>query len=134
MQKSLCVSQQSGKFLKKEEYQTTLPASCETCMQVKKQQLEPDMEQQTGSKLGKEYVKPVHCYPIYLTYMQNISCKIPGFMSDKLKSSLPEQYQQPQIFRWYHTNCRKGRGAKEPLDEGERGKWKSWLETQHSEN
>ena len=42
-------------------------------MQVKKQQLEPDMEQQTGSKLGKEYVKPVYCYPAYLTYMQSTS-------------------------------------------------------------
>ena len=46
-----------------------LPASCETCLQVKKQQLEPDMEQQTGSKLGKEYVKAVYCHPAYLTYM-----------------------------------------------------------------
>ena len=48
-----------GKFLKRWEYQTTLPASCETCMQVKKQQLELDMEQQTGSKLRKEYIKTV---------------------------------------------------------------------------
>ena len=48
-----------GKFLKKWEYQTTSPASCETCMQVKKQQLEPDMEQQTGSKLRKDYDKAV---------------------------------------------------------------------------
>ena len=46
-----------GKFLKKWEYQTTLPASCKTCMQVKKQQLKPDMEQWTDSKLGKEYIK-----------------------------------------------------------------------------
>ena len=46
-----------GKFLKRWEYQTTLPASWEICMQVKKQQLEPDMKQQSGSKLGKEYVK-----------------------------------------------------------------------------
>ena len=51
-----------------------LPASCETCMQVKKQQLELDMEQQTGSKLGKEYIKAVYCHPTYLTYMQSISC------------------------------------------------------------
>ena len=47
---------------KEMEYQTTLPASWETCMQIKKQQLEPDMEQQTGSKLGKEYVKAVYCH------------------------------------------------------------------------
>ena len=45
------------------------PASCKTCMQVKKQQLESDMEQWTGSKLGKEYVKAVYCHPAYLTYM-----------------------------------------------------------------
>ena len=48
--------------------QTTLPAYWETCMQVKKQQLELDMEQQTGSKLGKEYIKAVYCHPVYLTY------------------------------------------------------------------
>ena len=64
-----------GKFLKIWEYQTTLPASWETCMQVKKQQLEPDMEQQTGSKLGKEYVNTVYCHPAYLTYMQSTSWK-----------------------------------------------------------
>ena len=58
-----------GKFFKRWEYQTTWPASWEVCMQVKKQQLELDMEQQTVSKLGKEYVKAVHCHPAYLTYM-----------------------------------------------------------------
>ena len=58
-----------GKFLKRWEYQTTFPASWEICMQVKKQQLELDMEKQTGSKLGKEYVKAVYSHPVYLTYM-----------------------------------------------------------------
>ena len=58
-----------GKFLKRWEYQTTLPASWEICMQVKKQQLEMDMEQLTGSKLGKEYIKAVYCHPPYLTSM-----------------------------------------------------------------
>ena len=57
-----------GKFLKTWEYQAIWPASREICMQVKKQQLEPDMEQQTGSKLGKEYVKAVYCHHAYLTY------------------------------------------------------------------
>ena len=56
-----------GKFLKKWEYQTTLPASWETCMQVKKQQLEQDMKQWIDSKLGKEYIKAVYCHPTYLT-------------------------------------------------------------------
>ena len=60
-----------GKFLKRWEYQTTLPASCETCVKLKKQQLELDMKQQTGSKLGKEYIKAVYCHPAYLTYMQS---------------------------------------------------------------
>ena len=55
------------------EYQTTLPASFKTCMQVKKQQLEPDMEQQTGSKLGKGYIKAVYCHLAYLIYMQSTS-------------------------------------------------------------
>ena len=49
-------------------------------MQVKKQQLEPDMEQQTGSKLGKEHIKAVYCHPAYLTYMQSTSCEMPGWM------------------------------------------------------
>ena len=57
-----------GKFLKRWEYQTALPASWEICMQVKKRQLEPNMEQQTGSKLGKEYIMVVYCHPAYLTY------------------------------------------------------------------
>ena len=78
-------------------------------MQVKKQQLEPDMEQQTGSKLGKEYVKAVYCHPTYLIYMQSTSCEMPDWMKHKLK-------------RLQHPNGRKRRGTKEPLDEGERRK------------
>ena len=57
-------------------------------MQVKKQQLELDMEQWAGSKLGKEYIKAVYCQPAYLTYMQSTSCKMPGQMKHKLKSRL----------------------------------------------
>ena len=59
------------------EYQTIWPASWEICMQVKKQQLEPDMKQ-AGSKLGKEYVKAVYCHPAYLTYMQSTPWEILG--------------------------------------------------------
>ena len=58
-----------GEFLKRWEYQTPLPASWETCMQVMKQQLEPDLKQRTGSKSVKEYVKAVYCHPAYLIYM-----------------------------------------------------------------
>ena len=57
-------------------------------MQVKKQQLEPDMEQWTGLKLGKEYIKAAHCHSAYLTYMQSTSCKMPGWMNHKLESRL----------------------------------------------
>ena len=57
-------------------------------MQVKKQQLEPDMEQQTGSKLGKEYIKSVYCHPAYLTSMQSASCEMLGWMKHKLESRL----------------------------------------------
>ena len=64
-------SSKKKKKKKRWEYQTTLLASWEIYMQVKKQQLEPDMEKQTGSKLGKEYIKVVYCHPAYLTYMQN---------------------------------------------------------------
>ena len=57
-------------------------------MQVKKEQLEPDMEQRTGSKLEKGYVKAVCCHPAYLTYMQSTSWKMPGWMKHKLESRL----------------------------------------------
>ena len=70
------------------EYQTSLLGCQETCMQVKKQQLILDMEQQTGSKLGKEYIKAVNCHPAYLTFMQSTSCEILGWMTGKLKSRL----------------------------------------------
>ena len=57
-------------------------------MQVKKQQLESDIKQQTGSKLGKEYDKAAYCHPVYLTYMQSTSCEMPGWIKDKLESRL----------------------------------------------
>ena len=63
----------SGKFFKRWEYQTTWPAFWEICIQVRKHELELDMEQQTGSKQEKEYVKAVYCHPAYLTYMQSTS-------------------------------------------------------------
>ena len=68
--------------------QTTSPASWEICRQVKKQQLELDMEQQTGSKLGKEYIKAVYRHPAYLTYMQSTSCETLDWMKHKLESRL----------------------------------------------
>ena len=77
-----------GKFFKRWEYRTTWPASWEICMQVRKQQLELDMEQQTSAKLGKEYVKALYCHPACLTSMQSTSCEMPGWMKHKLESRL----------------------------------------------
>ena len=58
-------------------------------MKVKKQQLELDMEQKTGSKSGKEYVKAVYCHPAYLNSMQSMSCEMPDWMTHKLESRMP---------------------------------------------
>ena len=60
-------------------------------MRVKKQQLELDMEQQTSSKLGKEYIKAANCHPAYLTYMQSTSWEMMGYMKHKLESRFPEE-------------------------------------------
>ena len=64
-----CGSQKTGKFFKRQKYQAALLVSWETCMQLKKQQLESDMERWTGSKLGKEYDKAIYYHPAYLTYI-----------------------------------------------------------------
>ena len=85
------ITTKCGKFFKRWEYQTTSPTSLEICMHVQKQQLELDMEQWTGSKLGNEYVKAVYCHPVYLTYMQNTSFEMQGWMEPKLKSKLARE-------------------------------------------
>ena len=121
-----------GKFFKRWEYQTIWPASRETCVQVKKQQLELDMEQQTGSKSGKEYVKAVYCHTAYLIYMQSTSWEMLDWMKHKLESRLPREISITS--EWHHPYGRKWRRTKEPLNESERGDWKSWVTTQYSEN
>ena len=85
---TLWVTTNCGKFLKRFESQTTLPASWDACIQVKKQQLELDMEQQTGSKSGKKYAKAVYCHPAYLTCMQSTSFEMLSWMKHKLESRL----------------------------------------------
>ena len=103
-------------------------------MQVKKQQLEQDMEQRTGSKLDKEYVKAVYCHSVYLTCMQSTSCKMPGWIKRKLDSRLPgeisitsDMHMTPPLWQKVKRNWR-----------ASWWKWrrrvKSWLKTQHSEN
>ena len=82
------VTTNCGKSWKRWEYQTTLPASCETCMQVKKQQLELDMEQQTDSKSGKEYIKAVYCHPAY-----SASWEMLDWMKHSWKEDCWEKYQ-----------------------------------------
>ena len=77
-----------GKFLKRCEYQTTWPASWEICMQIKKQQLEPDMKQWTGSKLRKEYNKAVYCHLAYLIYIQSTSCEMSDWWSTSFINNL----------------------------------------------
>ena len=91
-------------------------------MQVKKQQLEPDMEQRTGSKLGKEYIKAVYCQPGYSTYMQSTSCEMPGWMKHKLEPRLPGEIINNLRYA-DDTTLMAGseRGTKEPLDENETG-------------
>ena len=104
-------------------------------MQVKKQQLELDMEQQTGYKLRKGYVNAVYCYTAYLTYMQSTSCKIAGL--DEAQAGIEIARRNINNLRYTDDTTlmgRKWRGTKEPLDECERGEWKRLLKTQHSEN
>ena len=88
MWKSLAVwiTTHCGKFFKRWEYQTTWHASWEACMQVKKQQLEPNMEKQTGSKFGKDYIKVVYCHPVYLAYMQSTWCEMLGWIKYMLET------------------------------------------------
>jgi len=90
---TVCITTNCGKFFKRWEYQTTLPASWEMCKQVKKQQLEPDLGKWTGSKLGQGYVKVVHCNLPYLTFLQNISCKMPEWMNSSWNQDCWKKYQ-----------------------------------------
>ena len=82
-----------GKFLRRWEHQSTWPSSWEIYMQVKKKQLELDMEQVTGSKSGKEYMKSVYFHPAYLTYMKSTSWETLGWKKHKLESDCREKYQ-----------------------------------------
>ena len=85
---TVCITTNCGKFFKRWEYKTTSPASWEICLQVKKQQLELDMERQISSKLGKEYIKAVYCHPAYLTSMQSTSWETLGWKKHELESGL----------------------------------------------
>ena len=89
-----CVDQNIlWKILKEMGIPDHLTCLLEIYMQVRKQQLELDMEQQTGSKLGKEYIKAVYCHPAYLTYMQSTSCEMLGWMKHSWNQGCREKYQ-----------------------------------------
>ena len=89
-------------------------------MQVRKQQLELDLEQQTSSKSGKKYIKAVYCHPVYLTYMQSISYKMPGWMKHKLESRLPGEISITSDMQMTPPLWQKQRGTEETLEESER--------------
>ena len=100
-------------------------------MQIRNQQLEMDMEQQTCSKSGKEYVKAVYCHPAYSTYMQSTPCEMPGWMKHKLESKFPgdisvtsDMQMTPPLWQKVKSLLMKVKEESE----------KSWLKTQHSEN
>ena len=103
-------------------------------MQVRKQQLELDMEQQTSSKQEKDYVKAVYCHPAYLTYMQTTSCDMLDWMMHKLESRFPGEISITSDMQITQPYGRKWKRTKEPLDESEWGEWKSWLKAQQSEH
>ena len=83
-------------------------------------QEELDMEQQTSSKLGKEYVKAVYCHPAYLTYTQSTSCEMLGWMKHKLESRLMGEISITSDLQMTTPLWQKVRGTKKPLDESER--------------
>ena len=86
---TMWITTNCGKPLNGWEYQTTWPASWDICVQVRKQQLELDMKQHTGSKLGKEYVKAVYCHPAYSNYIQSTSWETLGWTKYHLDSRIP---------------------------------------------
>ena len=125
-----------GKLLKKWEYQTTLSVSWETCMQVMNQQLELDMEQQTGSKLGNEYIRAVYCHPAYLTCMQSTSCEMPGWMNQS-QAGIKIAGRNINNLRYADDTTLMAESEEELksfLMRLRRGEWKNWLRTQHSKN
>ena len=82
------------------------------------------MNQWTGSKLGKKYIKAVYCHLAYLTYMQNKSCEMLGWINHKLELRLLGEISLTSDMQMTPPYGRKQRGTKEPLDEGKRGEWK----------
>ena len=121
-----------GKFWKRWEYQTTWPASWETYMQVTKQVRTGHGTTdwfQIGKGVGQGCILSPCLFNLYAEYIMRNAGLEEAQSGIKIAGN-----QQPQICRWHHPYGRKWRSSKEPLDENERGEWKSWLKAQHSEN
>ena len=124
-----CGSQQTVvNSSKRLEYQITFTVSWEICIQVKKQQLEPDREQRAGSKLGKEYNKAVYCHPVYLFYVQNTPCKLLGWIKHKPESNSNNHSYEDDTTLMAESEEELKRLLMKVIE------WKSWFKTQHSEN
>ena len=123
-----------GKFWKRWEYQTTWPASWEICIQVRKQQLELDIEQQTGSKSGKEYIKAAYCHPAYLTFMQSTSWEMLDWWSTSWNQDC---WRNINNLRYIADTTLMAEGKEELkilLMKVKEESEKSWLKIQHSKN
>ena len=103
-------------------------------MQVRKQQLELDMDQLTDSRSGKEYIKAVYCYPAYLTYMQSTSCKIPGL--DEAHAGIKIAGRNVNNLRYTDDTTLMAKSEEElkSLLMTVKRRLESWLKTEHSEN
>ena len=103
-------------------------------MRVKKQQLESDMEQWTGSKLGNEYIKAVYCHSACLIYMQSTSWEMPNWMKHKLESRLPGEVSITSDMQMTSLMAGSEEELKSLLMKVKEKEWKNWLKTQHSQN
>ena len=103
-------------------------------MQVKRQQLKLDMEQQTVSKSGTEYVKAVYCHPAYLTQYAEYIMRNTGLNEAQAGIKIAGRNINNLRYADDTTLMAESKRTKEPLDESKREEWKSWLKTQHSEN
>ena len=124
------ITTKCGKFFKRWESQTTWPEKS-VCRSWSNRTRHGT--KQTGSKMGKEYVKAIYCHRAYLSYMQSTSCKMPGWMKHKLESRLPEEISITSDMQMKPPLWQKQR-TKEPLDESEGGEWKCCFKSQHSKN
>ena len=122
---TLWITTNCGKLLKRWENQTTLSVSLKNLYAGQEATGRTGPETMDWFKTGKGVQQSYILSPCLFNVCKSTSCKMPSWMKHKLESKLQEKYLQPQVCRWYHSNGRKWRETKEPLDECERGEWKS---------